>query len=137
MGQIDNRRNALGLPKSAVTSQLGHTAHTLRSWADGKSSPRFSFVVAYAGLLAARIVLTRDGREVAEGVDIIAALPELRRTSGVTHQQMARRLYVSHKGVSRFETRGGTRYLSSVERYASALDLRVELAEIAAAEVAS
>ncbi|MEV4247003.1 helix-turn-helix transcriptional regulator [Streptosporangium canum] len=137
MRQIDDRRRAQRITLAVVAAQLGTNESTLSSWSSGRNSPLFHRAVAYAGITNTRIVVPYQGRIFAEGMDIVEALPRLRRLVGVTYRDMAARVTFHPKTLKKLRTRPGPRYLSTVETYAAGLGLSLALLPAAELAVAS
>lgn len=123
MKQVDDRRRAQHITLATAAVQLGTYMPTLSNWSSGRNSPLFHSAVAYADLVSTRIVLPYRGRILAEGLDIVEALPELRRFVGATHRVMGERVGLHRKTIQNFEAWSGPRYLVSVETYAAGLCL--------------
>lgn len=127
MRQIDDHRRAQRITLVVAAGQLGTYFPTLSDWSSGRNSPLFHRAVAYADVVGARIVLPYQGRVLAEGLDIIEALPDLRRFVGISYRDMAKRIGFHHNTLADFEARPRPRYLSTVEAYAAGLSLSLGL----------
>ncbi|WP_345003495.1 hypothetical protein [Streptosporangium album] len=123
MKRLDEHRRSQGITLVVVAGQLGTYKSTLSKWSSGSDSPLFHRAVAYASAVNARIVLPHQGRVLAEGLDIVDALPDLRRFVGAPYRRMAARVGLHYKTLETFEARTGPRYLSTVEMYAAGLGL--------------
>jgi transcriptional regulator with XRE-family HTH domain len=58
-------------------------------------------------------------------MDLIETLVQIRRDQGLTQQDVAERMGRSQPNVSAFERIGGDPHLSTIRRYAAAVDARV------------
>lgn len=123
MKQLDDHRRTQRITLATAAGLLGTREPTLSKWSSGYNSPLFHRAVAYAAVVNARIVLPYQGRILAEGLDIVEALPELRQFAGVTHRVMAARVGFHYKTLYWLDARPGPRYLSTIETYAAGLGL--------------
>lgn len=127
MAKLARHRTQARIPQTAIAAHLGVDRVTVYRWEAGERSPHYLHAIGYAHHMGQTIIL-RDGMLIlVEGVDIPAAIPQLRATAGLTPRQFAHRLHIIPPAVHAAERRG-YQLLSSYETAARGLGYTIDLA---------
>jgi transcriptional regulator with XRE-family HTH domain len=126
MARLGRHRIRARIPQKRVAGLLGVHPDAVYKWETGARSPHYAHVVGYANHVGQQIILRDGPRILAEGVDIPAALPKLRKAAGLTPAQFALRLHIIPPAVTASERRG-YQLLASYEASAQALGLTIDL----------
>ncbi len=117
-----------GLTVVELAERLGVGATSPYRWPTGEGAPSMAVLHRWAAVLGRELaVVDSEGRVLARGPALGAALPGLRRERRVTQARVARSRGISQSSIWRQEKAGEWRTLASVDGYVRALGLRLEL----------
>ncbi|MBG0828508.1 helix-turn-helix transcriptional regulator [Planomonospora sp. ID67723] len=133
--QLADARRDRDLHELDITAALGIADRSLYRWETGRCSPKVRSVIAWAGVLGYRAVVSRHEHVAGGLLDVVMRLPELRRAAGLTQSRMGERLFIHQVVVSRIErTAGPGMWLATADRYLTALGHEITLKPIDALE---
>lgn len=127
MAHLAEVRRGLRITGVAMAHHLGVRPRAVSLWENGHVSPRLPHLLGYAVRVKRRLVVHDGSRILAEGQDILAVLPQVRRSTGLLQRDVAEAMRVGRPAVAMFETRRSAT-LVSVEAYVTALGLRLGVA---------
>jgi transcriptional regulator with XRE-family HTH domain len=124
-------RRKSGITQLQVATAAGSTQPSIARFERDSSQPNVRTIERYAGAIKARVIgdlQTPDGEVTRVPLsDIIAKIAEMRREAGVSQADVAGRMGATQPMIARLESGDPPPNLSTVERFANAMGLKLAL----------